>query len=360
MKHLAFAIENNVGNATYRRNLEQFVGERGDVTADFLPIDLVADDVWSRVPVIRGNLALVASARAASALNGAHRKAPVNAAMIHSQSIGLFSTGFMRRVPTIISTDATPANFDTLNEGYGAAVRGRLVEKVKLSWTKETFVRATKLLAWSNWVKDSFVNDYGAPPEKVVTLHPGVDIDLWTPDYSQRRDDGIVRILFVSGDFKRKGGDLLMKWIQQTPHKKRVEIHMASKNPVPDVPGVVPHYGLTANSPGLIRLTQSCDAFALPTRADCSPWVIVEAAACGLAGVSTRLGAIHELVDEDRTGFLAAPGDEADLFERLDRLVTDDALRARMGEAARAHMVANFDLRKNAARLVELMSDIGA
>ena len=30
MKHLAFAIENNVGNATYRRNLEQFVGERGE------------------------------------------------------------------------------------------------------------------------------------------------------------------------------------------------------------------------------------------------------------------------------------------------------------------------------------------
>jgi len=42
MKRLAFAIENNVGNATYRRNLEQFVGERRDVTADFLPSDLVA------------------------------------------------------------------------------------------------------------------------------------------------------------------------------------------------------------------------------------------------------------------------------------------------------------------------------
>jgi glycosyltransferase involved in cell wall biosynthesis len=360
MTHLAFAIENNVGNATYRRNLEWFVGQRRDVSADFLPIDLVADDIWSRVPVVRGNLALVASARAASALNGSRRREAVDAALIHSQSIGLFSTRFMRSVPTIISTDATPANFDTLNEGYGAVTRHRAVEAIKSVWTRSTFRTARKLLAWSDWVKDSFVNDYGVPEEKVVTLHPGVDVDLWKPDVTQRPNDGVVRVLFVSGDFKRKGGDLLMKWIQTTRHKGRVEIHMASKNPVPDVPGVVPHYGLTPNSPGLIRLTQSCDLFALPTRADCSPWVVVEAQACGLPGVSTRVGAIHELMEDERTGLLADAGDEVGLFERLDRLVQDADLRARMSEAARQRSLEHFDLRRNAGRLVELMREIAA
>jgi glycosyltransferase involved in cell wall biosynthesis len=167
-----------------------------------------------------------------------------------------------------------------------------------------------------------------------------------------------VRILFVSGDFKRKGGDLLVKWIRTTRHRGDVEIHMASKEPVPDVPGIVPHYGLTANSPGLIRLTQSCDLFALPTRADCSPWVVVEAQSVGLPGVSTRVGAIHELVADGETGLLAPANDEAALFERLDRLVEDESLRARMSASARARSVERFDIRKNAAQLVELMREI--
>jgi glycosyltransferase involved in cell wall biosynthesis len=336
------------------------VSQRADVRADFLPIDLVADDIWARVPGIRGNLALVASARAASALNASAKRGKLDAALIHSQSIGLFSTRFMGRVPTIISTDATPANFDTLNEGYGTVMRAGWVEAMKRVWTRWTFRTAGLLLAWSNWVKDSFVNDYGVPEEKVVTLHPGIDVDLWHPDPGQRPNDGIVRVLFVSGDFKRKGGDLLMEWICTTRHKGKVEVHMASKEPVPNVPGVVPHYGLTPNSPGLIRLTQTCDIFALPTRADCSPWVVVEAQASGLPGVSTRVGAIDELVTDGETGLLAPPNDSVALFEQLDRLVEDASLRNRMSKAARDRAVKHFDLRKNASRLVELMYGIAS
>ncbi|MEP7345315.1 MAG: glycosyltransferase family 4 protein, partial [Gemmatimonadaceae bacterium] len=345
MKNLAFAIENNVGNATYRQNLQRLLDERTDVSADFLPVELVADDLWAKIPIVRGNLALVASARATSALRASNRRKKLHAALIHSQSIGLFSTRFMGTVPTIISTDATPANFDTLNEGYGAVTRNRAVESLKSVWTRSTFRASSLLLAWSDWVRDSFVNDYNVDPEKVITLHPGLDVDLWKPDPCQNANDGIVRVLFVSGDFKRKGGDLLIRWIQRTRHRAKVQIHMASKTPVPDVPGVVGHYGLTANSPGLVQLTQSCDLFALPTRADCSPWVIVEAQAAGLPGVSTRVGAIHELVVDGETGLLAPAGDEDGFFDRMDQLVEDDGMRKRMSEAARERAVTRFDLR---------------
>jgi glycosyltransferase involved in cell wall biosynthesis len=360
MKRLAFAIENNVGNTTYRKNLERFLRQRRDVDAEVLPIDLVADDVWGRLPGIRGNLALVGSARAASALHASKRRRPIHAALIHSQSIALFSTKFVGEVPTIVSTDATPANFDTLNEGYGMESRGAAIEAIKHAWTRMTFEKTRLLWAHSEWVKESFINDYGAQPEKVVAFHPGVDLELWKPAPELRPNDGIVRVLFVSGDFQRKGGDRLIRWIESTRHRGKVEIHMASKEPVPEVPGVVPHYGLTPNSPGLVRLAQQCDLFAFPTRADCSPWVLIEAQAAGLPGVSTRLGAIHEIVEDAVTGFLAPPDDEVALFECLDHLVEDEGLRARMSTAARERMLAHFDLRRNATRLVDMMHGIAA
>jgi glycosyltransferase involved in cell wall biosynthesis len=157
--------------------------------------------------------------------------------------------------------------------------------------------------------------------------------------------------------------------LASTPHRRDVEIHMAVRERhLPDAPGVIKHYDLTANSPGLIALAQSCDLFALPTRADCSPWAIIEAQAAGMPCVSTRVGAIHDMIAHGETGFLApvemhgplgerrAEIDEAAVFAALDRLVSDAALRARMGEAARERMLRHFDARKNTLALIELMA----
>lgn len=372
MKDLSFAIEDNVGNATYRRNLERFLQDIREVRATFLPIPLIDYDLWQLLPGIGSNLALVASARAASALHASRVLNGCDAALIHSQSIGLFSLEFMRRVPTVISTDATPANFDRL-PGYPQPLRGRHTEWLKRQWTCLTFRAAAALLAWSDWVRDSMVNDYGVNPEKIRVIPPGLDVALWQPDPSQRRNDGKVRILFTSGDFYRKGGDILLRWLEWTKHRKHVEIHMILKQAdVPDAPGVIKHFGMTANSSDLIRLAQGCDLFALPTRADCSPWAIIEAQAVGLPGVSTRVGAIHDLLLEQQTGFLApveiavegaqreATVDEAELFSALDRLVEDQATRERMGRAAREHVLTHFNARKNTLRLVELMLQLAA
>src|SRR5690606_23639559 len=156
---LAFAIEDNVGNTTYRKNLAHFIAQREDVQAEFVPVKLIADDIWQLLPVINANYALTASARAASSLHAIDKRLGLDAAFIHSQSIALFGLSFMHKVPTVISSDATPANFDTLAQGYGHEVRGPGMERFKKHWTRATFKAAAKLLGFSEWVKDSYVND---------------------------------------------------------------------------------------------------------------------------------------------------------------------------------------------------------
>ena len=96
------------------------------------------------------------------------------------------------------------------------------------------------------------------------------------------------------------------------------------------------------------------DLLALPSFAEGVPVVLMEAMASGLPVVSTRIAGIAELVEDGVSGFLAPPGDLASLVDRLDRLLSDSGLRARMGQAGRAHVAANYALESEARWLAAL------
>ena len=85
------------------------------------------------------------------------------------------------------------------------------------------------------------------------------------------------------------------------------------------------------------------------------PVALMEAAACGLPLVASRLSGIPELVHDGETGYLADPGDTEGLANAIDRVASAPSLRRRMGDAARQRMEAEFCLPKNVARLQQLM-----
>lgn len=76
------------------------------------------------------------------------------------------------------------------------------------------------------------------------------------------------------------------------------------------------------------------DVFVLATRQETYGMAVAEALARGLPVVSTRTGAIPELVGTD-AGLLAAPGDAAAFAAVLGRVMADDALRTRLADGAR-------------------------
>jgi glycosyltransferase involved in cell wall biosynthesis len=123
---------------------------------------------------------------------------------------------------------------------------------------------------------------------------------------------------------------------------------------------VIAHRGLTANSPALIEQYHAADIFCLPTLGDCLPMVLAEAAAAGLPLVSTRVGAIHEIVQPGATGELVTPGDLDALTEALRRLVVDPELRRAYGDAAFALAVVDHDARANAVTIAELLARVSA
>lgn len=88
---------------------------------------------------------------------------------------------------------------------------------------------------------------------------------------------------------------------------------------------------------------QSLDLFVLPSYGDEGvPQSILQAMACGLAVVSTPVGAIAEAVEEGVTGLLTPPRDADALSANLARLMDDAELRARFGAAGHARAQAHF------------------
>lgn len=87
------------------------------------------------------------------------------------------------------------------------------------------------------------------------------------------------------------------------------------------------------------------------------PVALMEAAACGLALVASRLSGIPELVLDGETGLLAEPGDVEDLAEALGRMAREPEVRARLGANARKRVEEEFSLARNVLRLRGLMLD---
>src|SRR5262249_42791001 len=86
------------------------------------------------------------------------------------------------------------------------------------------------------------------------------------------------------------------------------------------------------------------DVFVLPSLCEGMSNTLLEAMACGLPVLATRVGGNPEVVEENTCGWLFTPGDAAQLAVWLQRLMLDGSLRCQLGIASRKRAVRTFSL----------------
>lgn len=340
---IAYVMEQTLGSVTHYLNLRRHETAFENCRPYWLPVEYRDGRMPGTPWTVTGSLA------ARRALKPV--LANVDGVFIHTATLAPFTVDYFRHKPVIVSADGTPLNKRTMRAEYGLRPASRSLERAKQLVYREVFARAHGFVAWSSWAKQSFVEDYGCREQDVAVIPPGVDVEQFS---SPERDHEVPRILFVGGDFVRKGGDLLLKVFRQRLRGK-AELLLVTRDKVSEEPGVRIFRNVAPNSPTLLSLYEDADIFVLPTRADCFSMVCMEAMASGLPCVTTRVGGIPDILDEGKTGHLLSVDDGGGLGDVLEALVADPARRRAMGALSRAAALSQFDARANARKLFEFV-----
>lgn len=355
-------MEQTLGHVTHYQNLAVAVQRQAAVRPTWVLVPFATSGVERVIPAYASNWSVRASYRARRQLGRVLAQRSHDALFFHTQVTSLFSVGLMRRIPSVISLDATPINYDSVGQAYGhRPAVGSWLDQRKYRLNRSAFEAATALVTWSHWAKASLVADYGIPDEKVTVFAPGAARSFFTIGAERVRGTATgrpVRILFVGGDFGRKGGPMLLDAVRAMNAREPFELHIVTAQPVPERPGIVVHRGVMPNSPSLHRLFRDADAFVLPSKGECLSVALMEAGAAGLPIVATDVGALREAALQGENALLVRPGDLRALRGALEAIVDDAALRARLGVASHAIALERFDAEKNDQRIVDLVATI--
>ncbi|SFV33398.1 glycosyltransferase family 4 protein [Hyphomicrobium facile] len=340
---IACVMEQTLGNITHYLNLRRHEDALAGFAPRWLPVEYSAGPI-ARVPwTVTGGLA------ARRALKP-HLK-DVDGVFIHTTTLALLNADNFRRKPTVLSTDGTPMNKRHMRGDYGLKSESSAQEKGKRLLYRQLFGQARGFVGWSNWAKQSFVEDYGCRDEDVVVIPPGIDLDQFVVP---ERKNELPRILFVGGDFERKGGDLLLNVFRRGLLGK-AELDLVTRSNIAPERGVRVYNDVAPNSDALLKLYRDADIFVLPTRADCFSLVCMEALASGLPVVTTRVGGIPDMLEEGKTGHVLDVDDADALADVLTELAENPGRRREMGLLGRQAAETRFDARQNARALFEFV-----
>jgi glycosyltransferase involved in cell wall biosynthesis len=354
-----FLLEQALGHVTHAKNLLTNVALDHEVRPHWGLIDFEATGIAGRIPVYRSNWTVRAGLRARREVARMNGQTKLDALFFHTQVPAILAQSWLRKIPGIVSLDATPLQYDELGAFYKHEQGPAWLEAWKWRLNRDCFRSARRLVAWAEWTKHGLVQDYEVPADKITVIPPGVNVQEWRRPTPRVPHADTIKILFVGGDLERKGGLVLLEAFralrQLRPEHLGLELHLVTKDRLASEPDVFIYNNLEANSQPLKDLYHTCDIFALPTFGDCLPMVLSEAGASGMAIISTNVAAIPEIVRNGETGLTVPAGDAVSLSQALRDLATNPSFRVTLGERAMAHVTRHYDAQTNASRLLGLL-----
>jgi glycosyltransferase involved in cell wall biosynthesis len=212
------------------------------------------------------------------------------------------------------------------------------------------------VVASAESVKEFYTQQVGADPAKVEVIYNAVDwsrLETTTTRAALRASMGVPPDARVAGIIARlteqKGHRVLFDALAGNEALRQLHLVVVGGGELEaDLRARVADLGLTARvhfagpRRDLGDLLASWDLFVMSSFWEGLPLSLVLAMGAGLPVVSTRVAGIPEVVRDDETGLLVEPGDSVALGAAIARVVTDPALRARLGEAARAFVWPRF------------------
>lgn len=210
--------------------------------------------------------------------------------------------------------------------------------------------------------KDFFVSQRICDPERLIVLHNAVLIpEGKVIDYDRKQ------ILFMGELGERKSPDVLLRAVALLKDRHPdVRVVFAGN-------GDVEHYRNLAERLGVGSMVKFegwvsgaqreriyCESsiYCLPSKNEGMPMSVLEAMAYGLATVSTGVGGVPQVIKDGENGYLMRVDDYVQLAGLLEKLLDEEGLRRRIGEAGRNTISGSFGMDSYVEKLSEIYEEV--
>jgi glycosyltransferase involved in cell wall biosynthesis len=265
------------------------------------------------------------------------------------QNGALFSPGIPPRYPYVLFCDYTGA----LAARTPADPEARRAANLGGGWRRREealYLGARAIATFSRRTARSLEVDYGIPTSRIAVVGGGANV---FPRRVERRDDGRT-ILFVGKHWERKGGPVLaaaFELVRRKMPKARLLVAGPTERPA------LPKRGTWLGRVELSEIADLCmyaTVFAMPSVREPYGLAFLDAMACGVPCVGTRVDAVPELVEHERTGILVPPGDPSALADALESLLADPERARDLGRRGREKVERSHRWEHVGARIEQL------
>jgi glycosyltransferase involved in cell wall biosynthesis len=215
----------------------------------------------------------------------------------------------------------------------------------------EVYTGAALVFSTSELLTKSFIEDFHLAEGTVKTVFGGPNFDFVEhPPPADGGEKSVPTILFVGGQFERKGGDILVQAFRNIRTRipsARLVIVGPESLPVDDE-GIewlgFLNKQVAEDRQRLEEAFRSATVFCLPTWFEPTGMVFFEAMSFGLpcVGTSNSWGAVSEIIIDGETGYTVQAGDVEALTVRLEHLLENPELARRMGAAGRVRAETHY------------------
>jgi glycosyltransferase involved in cell wall biosynthesis len=269
-----------------------------------------------------------------------------------------------------------------------AAVAGKIVRKPVITTIHGKFPRPKNLLLGGLFKvttkitfllsdRVTFVNEEAREYYRIPTgivIENGIDAGFFLPDNKLRREtraklgisDNDIALLYVGRLSKDKGIFELLEAFSKarTQTSRPLKLVFVGEGETEEILDRVEELGidrdviLSGTQTDVMPFYCAADIFVLYSMHEGLPMVLLEAASCGLAIVSTRVGGIPALIKDKENGLLLDYGDTDVLVGKLVSLADDESLRQQLGKNARNSIIDGYTIDKTIDRYMDLYNSL--
>jgi glycosyltransferase involved in cell wall biosynthesis len=234
----------------------------------------------------------------------------------------------VKGVPNFVYTDHTHLS----NLSY-VDFNPRLLRPERwISLERTIYQNAAQVFTRSHNISADLINRYAVHPDKVACVYAGANVPPAADFRPENNGYSNKHILFIGNDWIRKGGPVLAVAFEDVL-RRHPDAHLtiAGASPRLDLKNCTVLGRLPMNE--VSRRFAQASVYCLPTRIEPFGISILDAMMHRLPVVASTVGAMPDMIEEEVTGHMVAPGDPKLLADRLNGLLQEPERCRRYGEA---------------------------